>query len=65
MLASDLNQNTCVNFENFMDILSESEQLAGSFDAGGCTTYRVEHPVHGKLMLIQTPNSHECLVLKF
>lgn len=53
-----------VSLEELIDLLSESNPLLKPFFKGGCTTHRVQHPEHGQLILIETPDSNECLVFK-
>ena len=63
MLASDILEQS-VSLEGLIDLLSESDMLSKPFSKGGCTTHRVQHPKHGRLILVETPSSNECLVLK-
>lgn len=53
-----------VTLEEMVDILVDSTSEQEPFDFGGNRCHRVIHSTYGKIVLIETPNSKECLVIK-
>lgn len=50
-----------VSLEVMISLLEEVDVDVVPLEVGGCTSYRIEHPSHGKMILVQTPISDECL----
>ena len=50
-----------VSLEVMVSLLMEVEVEVVPLEVGGCTSYRIDHPKHGEMILVQTPISDECL----
>lgn len=50
-----------VSLEVMVSLLEEVDVNVVPLEMGGCTSYRIEHPSHGKMILVQTSISDECL----
>lgn len=50
-----------VSLEVMVNLLTEVEVDAVPLEVGGCTSYRINHPKYGEMILVQTPISDECL----
>jgi len=53
-----------INLEQAVDLLAEVSEEVEPIEAGGCLGYQIDHPKYGKVVLIQTPSSDECMAFK-
>lgn len=61
----DLNtKRTVISLEQMIDLLTEASEEVESIETGGCLGHQINHPKYGKMVLVQTPSSDECMAFR-